>query len=151
MRRMRRRGIQRQGPHRGLSIVDVLIAIVILGILATIAYPYFRNRGGAGGGVPARLTWVVRADSTVAPGDSVEVAVRIEDGNGAVLAGVPLDFQASDGPATVTPDSATSDKAGVAPVTWHFGADSGTVVLTARVHGRPQVSAELVTTIRRAR
>jgi hypothetical protein len=147
MRRPGRKGI---GPRRGLSIVDVLIAIVILGILATIAYPYFRNRGGAGGGVPARLTWVVRPDSTVSPGDSVEVAVRVEDGDGRVLAGIPVDFQASDGPATATPDSAMSDKTGVVPVTWHFGTDSGTVALTARVHGRPQVSAELVTTIRGA-
>jgi hypothetical protein len=148
---MRRRERQRIGPRRGLSIVDVLIAIVILGILATIAYPYLRNRKAWGGGVPARLTWVVRADSSVAPGDSVEVAVRVEDGSGGVLAGIPVDFQASDGPATVAPDSVMTDKAGVAPVTWHFGTDSATVALTARVHGRPQVSAELVTTIRGAR
>ena len=149
MRRMRRRGRQLNGPRRGLSIVDLLIAIVILGILATIAYPYIRKRS-APAGVPARLTWVVRADSTVEPGDSVEVAVRVEDESGGVLAGVAVDFQASDGPASVSPDSATSDRMGVAPVTWHFGADSGTVVLTARVHGRPQVSSELVTTVRGA-
>src|SRR4051794_37145125 len=114
MRRMRRRTGQRSGPRGGLSIVDLLIAIVILGILATIAYPYLRNREGAGSGKPAKLTWVVRADSSVARGDSVEVAVRVEDESGAVVAGVPVTFEASDGPAVVTPDSATSDRAGVA-------------------------------------
>ena len=147
---MRRGGRQAASSRRGVSIVDLLIAIVILGILATIAYPYLRNRGAAGG-VPTRLTWVVRADSTVAPGDSMEVAVRVEDGSGGVLAGIPVDFQTSDGPATVTPDSAMSDKTGVVPVTWHFGTDSGTVVLTARVHGRPQVSSEIATRVRGAR
>ena len=151
MRRMRRRGRQGHGPRRGLSIVDLLIGIVILGILATIAYPYIRKRSAApGAGVPTRLTWVVRADSTVAPGDSAEVAVRVEDAAGAALAGIPVDFQTSDGPATASPDSATSDRMGVVPVTWHFGTDTGAVVLTARVHGRPQVSAEIATTVRGA-
>lgn len=151
MRRMRTRGVQRNGPRGGLSIVDLLIAIVILGILATIAYPYVRKRGAAAGaGTPARLTWVARPDSNVAPGESAEVAVRVEDGSGKPLAGVAIDFRTSDGPATATPDSATSDSTGVVPVTWHFGADSGSVVLTARVHGRPQVSSNLTASVRGA-
>lgn len=143
---MRRRAEQRSGPRGGLSIVDLLIAIVILGILATIAYPYFRNRGG-GSGKPAKLTWVVRADSSVAPGDSVEVAVRVEDDRGTALAGVPIMFETSDGPAVATPDSATSDKSGVVPVTWKFGSDTGTVTLTARVRTNPTVKSEIVTSV----
>jgi hypothetical protein len=147
---MRRRAEQRSGPRGGLSIVDLLIAIVILGILATIAYPYLRNRGGGGSGKPAKLTWVVRADSTVARGDSVEVAVRVEDEKGTVLAGVPVMFETSDGPAVATPDSATSDATGVVPVTWHFGTDTGTVTLTARVRTNPTVKSEIVTSVRGA-
>ena len=131
--------------------MDILIAIVILGILATIAYPYIRKRNtAAGAGTPARLTWVIRPDSTVSAGDSAEVAVRVEDDKGGVLAGVGVEFQTSDGPATASPDSATSDSTGVVPVTWRFGSDTGTVVLTARVRGRPQVSSDLMTAVRGA-
>lgn len=146
---MSRRGKERTGPRRGFSIVDLLIAIVILGILATIAYPYIRKRT-SGTGAPTRLSWVVRPASAVAPGDSAEVAVRVENDRGAALAGVVIDFQTATASGTATPPSATSDPMGVAPVTWHFGADSGRAVLTARVRSQPQVSSEIITAVRGA-
>jgi hypothetical protein len=129
-----------------LSIVDLLIAIVILGILATIAYPYIRKRT-AGAGAASRFTWVVRPDSAVAAGDSAEVAVRVEDDAGQPVAGIAVGFQSS-ALGTVSPDSVVSDRLGVAPVVWHFGADSGRAVLTARLRARPQVAAEIAATVR---
>ena len=144
---MGRRERQRNGPRRGFSIVDLLIAIVILGILATIAYPYIRKRG-AGSTEPARLTWVIGKDSALA-GDSAEVAVQVQNAAGAVIPGVVVDFQAAVGSGTAAPATATSDRTGMAPVTWHFG-DAGQAVLTARVHGQPGISADLKTAVRGA-
>ena len=144
----RRAGGRRTAPRRGFSIVDLLIGIVIIGILVTIAFPYVRKMRGGGAGAATRLSWVVRPDSSVAPGDSAEVAVRVEDGQGRVVPGAVVEFQTAT--RAVDPDTATSDATGVVPATWRFGADPGRVVLTARVRGQPQVASEIIALVRGA-
>lgn len=139
----------RPGRQRGVSIVDLVIAIVIIGILISIIYPRLKPKAAAAG-APARLAWVSRPDSAVNGGDSAEVAVRVEDATGRPLSGVAVEFQTTAGSSAVSPAAATTDAAGVVPVTWRFGGDPGRVMLTARVRGRPEITRELAAEVRPA-
>ena len=137
----------RPSRRRGASIVDLVIAIVIIGILIAIIYPRLKPKAAAAG-TPARLAWVSRPDSAVNGGDSAEVAVRVEDSTGRPISGVAVEFLTSAGSSVVSPEAATTDAAGVVPVTWRFGAGPGRATLTARVRGRPEITRELAADVR---
>ena len=124
----------------GLSIVEILIIIVILGILFSIAYPHIKRIAG-GRTVPARLVWVTPADSALASEAPSEMAVRAEDAGGKPVAGVPVEFQAQAGERELMRGTATTDSSGVARTTWRFGTDAPRVSLSARVGGHPEVSS----------
>ena len=140
--------MRRQAARSGFTIVEMLIIVVIVGILITIAYPYFARRS-RGDHLPARLSWVAGPDSAVSPGAVKALAVRVEDDAGQPVAVVVVDFESGSG-ASIIRSTATSDSTGMAPVSWHFASDTGHVSLLARVREHPDVSATVSTSVRAA-
>jgi adhesin/invasin len=86
---------------------------------------------------PPTVTIVAGNGQTVTAGNTVPVnpKVKVTDGSGNGIAGVPVDFVVLTGGGSVSAAQVLSDASGFASVTWTLGANSGSNTLSASTSG----------------
>lgn len=120
------------GARKGLTVLELVIILVIVGLLLLIVIPRFTG---------ANLQMVTAPDSLVAPGVAGEMAVRVTNRSGAPQRGAKVEFEVTNG--SVNPSVVETDSTGMARTSWRAGADTGTMRLVAHLDGRttPEVTA----------
>lgn len=116
----------------GLTVIELVMVIVIIGLLIGITMPYVRSHNRAATG--ARLAAATAPDSLVAPGSAQRIVIAVTDLAGKPLRGVAVTF-AAEGGGAVSRAMVQSDSAGHAAITWTIGRAAGANTLTASAPG----------------
>ncbi len=127
-----------RSDRRGLTVLSLVIILIVVGLLAFVL---LRSRGPASqvatpdappattvptdatvGGV---LTAVREPDPSMAAGSSDTVSVRLANGAGVPMIGIPVGFAVETGGGAVDTIPVRTDSTGLARAVWRFGAEPG--------------------------
>jgi hypothetical protein len=135
--------------RRGLTVLELVIILVLLGVLIAILLPRFRGGDVPASGAAASAVRVDQGpDSVVAPGATARVTVTLADSAGRPASAARVTFSVTRGGGSVNPPAALTDSSGRASTEWAVGADTGQKVLTATAADRPGTAVLISTTAR---
>ncbi|HET7583337.1 MAG TPA: prepilin-type N-terminal cleavage/methylation domain-containing protein [Gemmatimonadaceae bacterium] len=126
----------------GFTLPEVILVIVILVIVAAVAFPWVRDRF-VGAHHPAGIQIVAPPPARAFPGDTVPVSVRVVDDADRPVERVTVRFVPCDSASHALPDSAITDSVGVALTRWVLAPRAGPQRLEAHVQAKASVVARV--------
>ncbi len=130
-----------RSERRGLTVLSLVIILVVVGV---IAFFLLRSRGpadpSASAATPATppadaapttasaggvLTAVREPAPSLAAGTADTISVRLANGAGTPMIGVPVVFTVESGGGSVTPSPVRTDSTGLAMSVWRLGGEPG--------------------------